>query len=118
MPRQGVLEQYTCNGTAAQMFRFAYTDSGYFQIINPNGKCVGVRGAGQGDYVLIEQETCNGAYSQQWMLQSTPYSTIQVVARHSGKCMDVTGAPPSTANNTVIAQEPCGYSTDYFWNMY
>ena len=43
------------------------------------------------DGALVQQYPCNGGQNQHWIVADGGGGTVRVVARHSGKVLDVTG---------------------------
>ena len=58
------------------------------------------------------QWTCNGGTNQQWSLTNVG-DHVQLVARHSGKCLDVRSG--STADGAAIIQWTCTGATNQQW---
>lgn len=88
-------------------------------------KCLDVTGGvgALGDGVRVQQWQCLGTAqtNQQWYLTpSGDGSTYYVTARHSGKCLDVTGGTGSTANGIPVQQWKClGYGqSNQRWRLY
>ncbi|MDR7308402.1 RICIN domain-containing protein [Rhodoferax saidenbachensis] len=107
-------QQYHCEGGTQQAWKFipvaGVADT--FTVVNQlSGKCLDVSGIGLTDGTAIGQWSCiAGAQNQQFMTRKVTYSgngpkDYQLVARHSGKCVDVKGI--STAANAVIHQWTC-----------
>jgi hypothetical protein len=87
--REGtVVQQFSCNGTVAQLWRkVALDSSGYFElVVASSGQCMTVDNASQADGAGVHQRQCTGAFNQQW---TTTASGVPgwpfLVARHSGK---------------------------------
>jgi hypothetical protein len=106
-------QQFFCEGGDQQLWNFrpvsGVTDT--FTVVNQQtGKCLDVNGAATTDGTPIIQWTCNGGTNQQFTLRRVTYSgndphDFQLVARHSGKCVDVSGV--STAAHALIHQWTC-----------
>lgn len=107
-------QQYHCEGGAQQAWKFipvaGVADT--FTVVNQlSGKCLDVSGVNTGDGASVVQWTCSaGAQNQQFMTRKVTYSgngpkDYQLVARHSGKCVDVSGI--STTAGAVIHQWTC-----------
>ncbi|SDJ51790.1 lipase [Microbulbifer yueqingensis] len=154
------LQQWSCNGTAAQQFDFVYAGAGRYEIINVNsGKCVDiyrgytsngtdvqqyscnqgsnqrflVEGTGDGEFLIKSALSGNkpidvsgvsmddgagihlwdehGGDNQKWVLEPVVYEAAvldgiyNIVATHSGKCLDVPGS--STSTGTQLQQYSC-----------
>lgn len=81
------VQQYRCNGTVAQQWAKAFTDSGYFVLrVAASGQCLEVKDASQAENAPVVQMPCTGAYNQQWIQQTSGVlDWPSLVARHSGK---------------------------------
>jgi len=107
------LQQYTCTGSTSQVFRFRRLDPRTFQITNTaNGLCLGIDGASRADRAKVIQESCvEGAPAQTFVLRpATGDGTgdgrqYQIVAQHSGKCVEVRGA--NLTNSGRVEQSAC-----------
>ncbi|MFI6930641.1 RICIN domain-containing protein [Streptomyces sp. NPDC050287] len=80
------------------------------RVVNElSGKCLDVSGASTADGAAVIQYTCNGATNQMFTLN--PVTALgnskdyQLVAVHSGKCVDVSQI--STATGAKIHQWTC-----------
>ncbi|WP_306329682.1 ThuA domain-containing protein [Streptomyces venezuelae] len=100
------VQQYTCNGTQAQQFRFTPTTDGYTRV--------GVRLAPQQTLDVTDRSTADGAplqlwsyaggTNQQWLPVAEASGRHHFVARHSGKCLSAAGAATAGA---ALVQRPC-----------
>jgi hypothetical protein len=61
----------------------------------------------------VLQWPCSGAANQQWQLVSTDSGYAELVARHSGQCLDVFGW--STADGATIGQWTCNGGANQQW---
>jgi Ricin-type beta-trefoil lectin domain len=104
-----VVQQYTCNGTNAQLWQFTATDSGYYKVLTANNTAQGwdVTGgtSATGDGVKIQLWTNSGSTNEQWQPISEGGGFYHLVARNSGKCLDVPAA--STADAVQLQQWTC-----------
>jgi hypothetical protein len=94
----------------------AYADLSYSQIrALHSGKCVDVPSNSMSNGAPVQQWDClgSGQFSQHWALFRVESTTIppyfELVSRHSGKCLDVTGA--SIGNGALVQQWGCLGST-------
>ncbi len=107
------IQQWTCNGTAAQKFRAVATVAGHYKLVAENsGKCVDVAGSGTGDGVNIQLWQCNGTGAQDFRFENSN-GHQRIVNRNSGKCVDV--AWGNTADGTNVAQVACNGSSAQTW---
>ncbi|MDQ1304827.1 MAG: hypothetical protein QG671_655 [Actinomycetota bacterium] len=103
--------QWDCWGGQNQQWRFKNLGNGYYQVIVAHsGKCLDVSGVGTGDGVNVQQWDClSDQLNQQWRLSfftsANGYNWYKIVARHSGKCLDVTGE--NTGNGANVQQWTC-----------
>jgi hypothetical protein len=106
-------QQFPCEGGDQQLWNFTPVSgaAGTYTVVNQqSGKCLDVSGASTADGAAVAQNTCSAATSQQFTLRKVTYSgndphDYQLVARHSGKCVDVNGI--STAAGARIIQWTC-----------
>jgi len=106
-------QQFSCEGGDQQLWNFRPVAgvAGAYTVVNQqSGKCLDVSGASTADGAAVQQRTCGGATNQQFTLRKVTYSgndshDYQVVARHSGKCVDVSGV--STAVRAPVHQWTC-----------
>ena len=83
------VQQFTCNGTVAQLWAKLPTDSGYFRLqVAASGQCLAVKNASQADGALVVQSPCNFDFNQQWTEGDSGVPGFpQLIARHSGKVL-------------------------------
>lgn len=107
-------QQFPCEGGDQQLWDFRpVTDAAdTYTVVNAQtGKCLDVNGSSSADGAAVQQWTClPGARNQQFALRKVTYSgndphDRQLVARHSGKCVDVSGV--STAVRATVHQWTC-----------
>jgi hypothetical protein len=107
-------QQFPCEGGDQQQWTFrpvtGVADT-YTVVNQQSGKCLDVSGVSAADGAAVQQWTClNGGLNQQFTLRRVTYAgndahDYQLVARHSGKCVDVTGV--STASRAPVHQWTC-----------
>lgn len=59
------------------------------------------------------QYDCNGGLNQQWRLKATDSGYVQIIAEHSGKCLDV--ANGSNDPSAYVQQYRCTTGTNQQW---
>ncbi|KOV83177.1 beta-xylosidase [Nocardia sp. NRRL S-836] len=105
-------QQFPCEGGDQQLWNFTPVTgvADTYTVTNrQSGKCLDVSSTADGAAVV--QQTCSpGSTSQQYALRKVTYSgndphDFQLVARSSGKCVDVNGV--STAAGARIIQWTC-----------
>jgi len=82
----------------------------YTVVNQQSSKCLDVSGVSTTDGAVVHQWTCGSGQNQQFTLRKVTYAgndahDYQLVARHSGKCVDVSGI--STAARAAIHQWTC-----------
>ncbi|HCU49264.1 MAG TPA: alpha-L-arabinofuranosidase [Micromonosporaceae bacterium] len=89
--------------TACQKWTFTHTDNGYYQVrpAHATGSCLAVSSGSTADGGNIDQGACSGNNSH-WRFEPRPDGSVRMVARHSGKVLDVNSC--GLADNTDIAQ--------------
>jgi Ricin-type beta-trefoil lectin domain-like len=106
-------QQFTCEGGDQQLWNFRPVSgvANTYTVVNQQtGKCLDVNGASTADGAAVQQWTCGSGTNQQFTLRKVTYSgndahDYQLVARHSGKCVDVSGI--STAVRALVHQWTC-----------
>jgi hypothetical protein len=107
-------QQFHCEGGDQQLWNFQPVAgvAGTYTVVNQqSGKCLDVAGASTADGAAVVQQSCaGGSTSQQFTPRRVTYAgndphDHQLVARHSGKCVDVNGV--STAARAQTIQWSC-----------
>ncbi|MET8853874.1 RICIN domain-containing protein [Amycolatopsis sp. NPDC004625] len=104
-------QQYPCEGGDQQQWTFRPVADAYTVVNRQTGKCLAVDAASTADGAAVVQQTCaDGAANQQFTLRKVTYGgndprDYQLVARHSGKCVDVSGV--STTAGAAVLQWTC-----------
>ncbi|PBC70374.1 broad specificity phosphatase PhoE [Streptomyces sp. TLI_235] len=105
-------QQYLCEGGYQQMLALkpvAGRANTYTVVNEYSGKCLDVSGASTADGAAVIQWTCSGGTNQMFTFQ--PVTALgnsqdyQLVAVHSGKCVDVSGV--STTPGALVHQWTC-----------
>ena len=84
------------------------TNGGFFRVVNRNAPDTGwdIAGASTANGAKVQLWADNGgANHQQWRPVANGEGLWRLVARHSGKCLDVTDG--STANGVQLQQWDC-----------
>ncbi|MEU0288489.1 ThuA domain-containing protein [Streptomyces sp. NPDC006147] len=100
------IQQYRCNGTAAQQFQFRSTDGGYARIAargNPQ-QVVDVTDRSTAGNAPLQLWSYAGGTNQQWQPVAEPGGTYHFTARHSGQCLT---AADTAADGIQLTQRPC-----------
>ncbi|MEV8435887.1 RICIN domain-containing protein [Actinosynnema sp. NPDC051121] len=106
-------QQLTCGSGDEQRWNFspvAGVADTYTVANQQSGKCLDVNGVSTADGAAIIQWACNGGTNQQFTLRKVTYTgsdakDYQLVARHSGKCVDVSNV--STTPGAAVHQWTC-----------
>ncbi|WP_279339851.1 RICIN domain-containing protein [Sphaerisporangium perillae] len=101
------VQQYACNGSAAQLWQLQATSGGYYRV-NSNlnaAQAWDVTNVSTADSAPIQLWTYSNGNNQQWLPVEEAGGTYHFVNRNSGKCLDVPGA--STADSAQLQQYTC-----------
>jgi glucosylceramidase len=117
-----IVQQWACvTGSTNQGWQFRATDSGYYNVLNRTAAAqnevwdvTGGTGA-TGDSVKIQTWAYGGGTNEQWLPVSLGSGYYKMVARNSGKCLDVPGA--STANGVQLQQYTCNGTAAQAWRL-
>jgi hypothetical protein len=100
--------QDVCGGGETQRFDFhpvPGVPNTYFVVNHYSGKCLDVAGISTANGAAVWQWTCLGAANQQFTLRQATATgnpnDFQLVAVHSGKCVDVSGGSTATGAPTI-----------------
>ncbi|MEU3057529.1 RICIN domain-containing protein [Streptomyces griseus] len=104
------VQQYTCNGSAAQQWQFRSVGGGYVRVDNRNDatKSWDVTDVSTADAAPVQLWSYSGGGNQQWLPVEESGGGWHFVNRNSGKCLDVPSA--STADSARIQQYTCNGS--------
>jgi hypothetical protein len=108
-----VQQQFYCEGGDQQLWNFRPVSgvADTYTVVNQqSGSCLDVNGVSAADGAPVIQWTCHSGLNQQFTLRKVTYPgndahDYQLVARHSGKCVDVSTI--STAARAPIHQWTC-----------
>ncbi|GAA1556679.1 RICIN domain-containing protein [Kribbella lupini] len=105
-----VVQQYTCNASAAQQYQFQPTSDGFVRINNRNDatKVVDVTNVSLADNAGLQLWTYSNGNNQQWQAVAEGDGYFHFVSRHSSKCLTVPGS--STADSVQLVQLTCNGS--------
>lgn len=72
------LQQYSCNGTAAQQFDVTYIGGSRYEVRNVNsGRCVDLYSAWTVNGTAVQQYDCNQTDAQRWTINGVGDGTVQ-----------------------------------------
>ena len=111
------VQQYTCNGSAAQSWQFTATDSGYYRIgvSSAPDQVWDETGTSTADGALTQLWLYGGGSNQQWQPVAESSGAFHFVNRNSGKCLDVPGA--STDDSVQLEQYTCNGTAAQSFNV-
>ncbi|MFG1806886.1 RICIN domain-containing protein [Streptomyces sp. NPDC049040] len=111
------VQQYTCNGSAAQQWQFTATDSGYYRIgaASAPSQVWDETDVSTADGALTQLWLYGGGSNQQWQPVAESGGSFHFVNRNSGKCLDVPSA--STADSVQLQQYTCNGSAAQSFNV-
>ncbi|QRN94368.1 RICIN domain-containing protein [Archangium violaceum] len=97
------VRQWPWLNTACQKWTFKHTDNGFYQIVPTHAAstCLAVSGGSTADGANIDQGSCSGTQSQ-WRVDFLADGAVRLVARHSGKVVDLANC--GLDDGTNIAQ--------------
>lgn len=101
------VQQFTCNNTNAQKWTRTATSGGNVRIGTNNNvnQVWDVNASSTADGAKVRLFANSGANNQQWLPVAETGGFFHLVARHSGKCLDVPSA--STADAVQLQQWTC-----------
>jgi hypothetical protein len=103
------IQLYTCNGTSAQKWTVNKANG---TIVNNNGFCLDVKGAGKVPETIVQLYTCNGTAAQIWKINSDQHT---ITNPNSGLCLDDKYA--KTTNGNQIWMYGCNGTNAQAWNI-
>jgi len=111
------VQQYTCNSSAAQVWVKTATSGGYYRFgtSNNTNQVWDVANVSTADGAVIHLWEYVGGLNQQWLPVSEGNGYYHLVARHTGKCLDVPNA--STADSVQLQQYTCNGSAAQSFKM-
>lgn len=100
-----VIQQYTCNGTIAQKFRFTPTtdDFGTWALSAAPTQVIDVTGRSLADGAATQLWGYGGGHNQQWRVRAEASGSVSIASRASGMCLTSVGS----AAGTVLVQAAC-----------
>ncbi|HET9954251.1 MAG TPA: RICIN domain-containing protein, partial [Polyangiaceae bacterium] len=103
----GNLQQWECNGTDAQRFRFRSLGGTSYEVrASVSEMCVEVAYSGTWNGANIHQWPCGGTAAQTWSVETLGAGRYRFAPQvASGKCMDVSGG--SASNGANVQQWSC-----------
>ncbi|MCC0100652.1 RICIN domain-containing protein [Streptomyces flavotricini] len=99
--------QWDCNGNADQNWDYTGVGSGYYQLKNGNGKCLGIW-ASTG---VAIQWGCNGNADQKWYIDSSGGSAQLRNGADWNKCLTISGG----GNGALAVLASCNHQSNQLW---
>ncbi|HEY2512665.1 MAG TPA: RICIN domain-containing protein, partial [Polyangiaceae bacterium] len=109
------IQEFGCNGTAAQAFEVVAAANGAVNLLNPHAnKCVDVAASGTANGTKVQLFDCNGSGAQSFLVKAAASGFVTLVNTHSNRCLDVTADNP--ANGTAVQLFDCNGTNAQLWN--
>jgi hypothetical protein len=102
-----------CRGAPSQRWRFVANGDAFALTGVPAGHCLDVKDASDLDGTPLQQQTCTGLDSQLFLLRPVAQG-IQLVAKHSGKCVAIA---PGNPKDAALIQVPCAEDLAQTWQV-
>ncbi|GLW29039.1 RICIN domain-containing protein [Actinoplanes regularis] len=101
------IQQYTCNGTNAQQYRFETITDRYVRISNRgnSAQVLDVTGVSTADNAPIQTWSYSGGANQQWEPVAEGDGVYHFINHNSGKCLDTPAA--SRTDGVQLVQYAC-----------
>jgi hypothetical protein len=90
-----VVLQATCDRDASQMWKPNITSNGRYLLENraAPGVCLDVEDGVDADRTRVQEWSCTGGLSMQWIITTDPFGQHQLISGLNGhRCLDVAGA--------------------------
>jgi hypothetical protein len=110
-------QQWTCNGSGAQIFKFEDRGGGVYGVVNTNsGKCLDVSGGNTSNGTAIQQWACSDSNkNQRFEVQDRGDGYVRLRNPNSGKCVDVNAA--SSSDGAKVQIWSCNSSDAQLWKL-
>lgn len=110
------VQEWSCNGTMAQVFHVASLGDGFVQITSvKSGKSLDITGGSLAANTKLEQWTYGGDPHQQFKIVSRGNSQFSVHARHTDMALDI--AWGNAADGTPVVQFPYSGGQNQLWKF-
>lgn len=111
-----VVQQYSCDGGAAQAFNLTRDSAGHYQLASAiSGKIVEVSNAALTDGAAVQIWSNGRADNQRLSLFDRGNGQYDLRFKHSGKCIDVTGQ--YTTDSARLQQWGCNGQLNQRWSL-
>ena len=113
------VQQLGCTGASKQRWRLNYRPIAMNLIAKHSSRCADVTGASTADSQPVQQYDCARSDNQGWSLgtATTVFGNTYypVIAKHSGKCLDVANA--SLSDGAPVNQYHCTGGNNQLWSI-
>ena len=110
------IRQWTCNGTAAQLWDFIETARNEVAIVSrASGKVMDVYGAQSTNGANVAQFAWNGGNNQRWRLEQAERGFLKIVSTAGNKCLDLDNS--DSADGVNIQQWDCHGRDNQQWRI-
>ncbi|WP_437580017.1 RICIN domain-containing protein [Sorangium sp. So ce887] len=110
------VQQWSCNGTGAQLFRFSSVGGGHFSITNVNsGKAVEIADGSTSENAQVVQRQHHGGQNQRFSFVNRGGNEFSIHAAHTGMALDVTWG--RAADGTSVVQYPYHGTSNQRWTL-
>jgi len=110
------VQEWSCNGTHAQVFHVIPTDNGYYRIVNINSdKALDIRDVSTQENAPLQQWGYGGGWNQQFAIVDRGGGQFSLHPRHTGMALDVFWG--NAADGTGIVQYPYSGRANQLWTF-
>jgi beta-glucanase (GH16 family) len=110
------VQEWTCNGTHAQVFHVSQVDNGYYEIVNINSnKALDIRDVSTQENAPLQQWGYGGGANQQFAIVDRGGGQFSLHPRHTGMALDVFWG--NAADGTTIVQYPYSGRNNQLWTF-
>jgi hypothetical protein len=110
------IQQWSCNGTAAQKFTFEDRGGGNYRLRNQgSNKCLDVTGGGTSNGTKVQLWSCNSGSNQKFKVQDLGGGHVRLRHPTSNKCLDVSGG--GNGDGAQVQIWSCSSSAAQAWKF-
>jgi hypothetical protein len=110
------IQQWVCNGTNAQSFKFEDRGSGTYRLRNvSSNKCLDVTDGGTSNGTKVQQWSCSSDSEQKFKIEDLGGGYARLINTKSNKCLDVNGG--SSADGTQVQIWSCNGGDAQSWKV-
>jgi Ricin-type beta-trefoil lectin domain-like len=114
---------YYCTTNPDQTWHWGAANSaGFRQLINGQGKCLGVNGGSTVEGALLRAWRCNGHADQFWSTETVPNHHVDWILNYQSSYVNpdifvIAVLNGSTANGAAVIQWPANEHADQMWSF-